>query len=70
MDPHWKENGIADLQMAEEYLGHYRYSSYPDYLGRARTEAMLVNKEALPEYFQSPEEFFADAKEWLTYRPI
>lgn len=67
IDPEWKERGITNLSATEEYLHKYRYSSYLDHLGRTRTEGMILNKEALPEYFSSPEDLISDAREWLTY---
>jgi putative transposase len=34
IEPGWKEKGIVDLAKAKEFLETYRWSSYPDYLGK------------------------------------
>ena len=50
---------------AEEYLKIYRYSSYLDYVGTKRTENIVINKQALPKYFETPEDFKTSVSEWF-----
>lgn len=69
VEPKWKETGIVDRASAERYLETYRPSSYIDYLGRKRIEGMILNPEALPEYFSSGADFKTFVTEWLTYAP-
>jgi len=69
IEPKWKETGIADKTKAEQYLERYEYSSYLDYLGRERSEEMILTREALPEYFASGADFKTFVTEWLTYAP-
>jgi putative transposase len=55
IDSKWKEDGIKDQKKAEDFLGRFRYSSYLDYLGQDRIEKMILNKNALPNYFETPD---------------
>lgn len=68
MEPKWKETGIRDRKSAEKYLRNYRYSSYPDYLGASRVESMIINKEALPDYFMTGRDLEEDIADWLSYK--
>lgn len=67
IEPLWKETGIADKKRSEEYLENYGYSSYLDYLGKKRPENSIINREAFPDYFETPSEFSKSVKEWLGY---
>ena len=67
IEPGWKESGIANRKQAEMYLEKYRYSSYLDYLETTRVENKIINKEAFPEYFESPKDFKSSVTEWLSY---
>jgi putative transposase len=67
IDPQWKENGIADRLMAEKYLSTYMYSSYLDYSGQKRQEAVILKRSAFPEYFCQPKAFDNFISEWLNY---
>ncbi|MEK7554335.1 MAG: transposase [Patescibacteria group bacterium] len=69
IEPKWKETGIMDIVRAERYLEEYAQSSYLDYLGRKRPETMILDREALPEYFTSGVDFKTFVTEWLTYSP-
>jgi len=53
VDSNWKEAGIKDINKAETYLEKYRYSSYLDYTRSTRLENCIINKEALPKYFNT-----------------
>lgn len=57
IQPKWREDGIADVDKAKQYLKEYKYSSYPDYIGEQREESVILNKEAFPEYFENVKEF-------------
>ncbi|MEK7538557.1 MAG: transposase [Patescibacteria group bacterium] len=67
IDPKWKENGIKNRSVAQEYLSAYSYSSYLDYLGQERSERHILNKQAFPEYFAQSQEFDSFISEWLNY---
>lgn len=65
IEPLWKETGIKDQVVAEQYLKHYRYSSYLDYLGVRRIENALLTTSALPQYFEAPKDFESNILYWL-----
>jgi len=65
----WKEVGIADQPRAEKFLESYTHSSYLDYLGKKRSEGIILTHEALSEYFPSGTDFKTFVTEWLTYAP-
>jgi len=44
--PGWKENGIKDFGKTKDYLENYRWSSYPDYLGKKNFPS-LTSREFL-----------------------
>ena len=46
--PNWRENGVAVIQMARNFLRDYKYSSYADYFAPARRETKIIHKENLP----------------------
>ena len=70
IDHAWKEQGIVDIEHAEEFLAHYPYSSYFDYLGNERTEKAILNRSEFPEYFEVPHEFKDFIHEWLAYGEV
>ncbi len=67
IEPKWKDTGIQNRRSAEKYLKSYSYSSYPDYSGASRIEAIILNKDALPDYFPASRDFEADISDWLDY---
>ena len=67
IDPDWKERGISDIERSKKFLEQYLYSSYWDYIGRERQEAIILNRSAFPEYFQSPKEFDQFLSSWLAF---
>ena len=65
-EPTWKETGITDKKAAEIFLRKYQYSSYLDYCGEERPENILLNKNVLPEYYESVNDFKAMTDIWLS----
>lgn len=63
----WKEVGIKNMEKAKEYLKNYKYSSFMDYSGINRPEEKILNKEAFPDYFQTPKQFGNEVFEFLNY---
>lgn len=68
IERHWREDGIIDRPRAKQYLSSYPYSSYLDYLGFAREEGKILNREEFPEYFENFKEFEQFIDEWLSYK--
>lgn len=67
-EPRWKEEGIKDRKGAELYLKAYSYSSYLDYLGILRSQSLILNKEAFPQYFFDAKKFQDITRNWLEFR--
>lgn len=66
-DPKWKEDGIKDRVGAERYLARYAHSSYLDYVGKKRAQALILEKKTLLDIFVSAGEFKTCVTEWLIY---
>ena len=67
VDPLWKEKGISNKSKAKEFLKQYRYSSLSDYSGGERNESKIIDKDALPEYFENFTCFEKYLDFWLNY---
>ncbi|MBI3634185.1 MAG: transposase [Candidatus Yonathbacteria bacterium] len=67
IDSKWKENGIANREVAKEFLTKYVYSSYLDYQGVDRPESNILNPDAFPEYFTNVKDFNVFIDEWLSF---
>lgn len=70
IDPDWKEQGIRDAKRAENFLKQYAYSSYLDYCKENRFEKKIINYEALPEYFNSVNNFKTTTQFWLEFKTL
>lgn len=68
LEPQWKESGIKNKKIAEDFLETYTYSSFLDYLGKTRAENKLINTEVLPKYYEMPKDFKTSVSEWLTFK--
>jgi putative transposase len=66
-DSKWKENDIQNRTGAERYLERYEHSSYLDYVGKDRAQALILEKKTLIDIFPSVGDFKTCVKEWLTY---
>lgn len=63
----WKENGIANVDNAYNFVSQYRYSSLLDYLDQDREESKILSKETFPKYFCTAASHKSDLIEWLCY---
>src|SRR3989338_4776986 len=70
IDHYWREKilatGIVDNHL--DYLFSYQYSSYPDYLSANRPQTVILNPTSFPQYFNNPNEYKAELKDWLNYQ--
>ena len=65
VEPGWKENGIIDLEKVIDFLENYRWSSYPDIIGKSNFPE-IIDKTLFYELFETSEEKFKkDFIEWL-----
>jgi len=68
IDPMWKENGIKNRANAKQYLNDYMHSSYLDYIGKVRTENVIISRVDFPDYFADFKEFELFISEWLLFK--
>lgn len=68
MEPRWKELGIQNFSRAEHFLFEYEYSSYRDFANKTRILGLIINKEELPDYFETKQDFIKIHREWLKYK--
>jgi len=65
IEPNWQEIGIKNLEKVISYLENYKWSSFPDLIGKINLP-LLINKNLFYELFQTDEKKFKkDFVEWL-----
>lgn len=64
--PKWREEGLNDIGKARDFLGSYKFSSFPDKVNK-RQNKILAPKEILEKYSlcQSDEEYENFVKDFL-----
>ena len=60
----WEEKGIKDWKKANKFLENYRWSSYPDYIGKKNFPS-VTNRELINFYFKTPGEYKKFVSDWL-----
>lgn len=45
IDPTWESEGIRDIEHAKDFLERYPHSSYQDYIGAARPQNTIINRD-------------------------
>jgi len=68
LQPDWKEEGIKDSGSVLNFLRHFEYSSYLDYLSDDRGYHFILNKNTFPEYFEDVKNFEEEIIEWINFR--
>ncbi len=64
-NPEWKERGIINMQGAHAFMEHYKWSSYPHYIGTKNDAILDLN--VFPQYFQSGEEYKDILNDWISH---
>ena len=67
IDGKWKKEGIKDKKNATEFLRHYFFSSFSDFIGINRVQKQVLNLKLFPKYFPTKESFEKEIFEWLNY---
>ncbi len=62
--PSWREKEIKNYKKAMEFLENYRWSSYPDYIGKKNFPS-VTQREFLTEFLGGPERYKKDTVKWL-----
>lgn len=65
IEPNWREGGIRNFKKAIDFLEDYKYSSFPDLIGKENFP-FVINKQLFYKLFDTNEEKFKqDFIEWL-----
>jgi len=65
IEPDWKEKGIKNMKKVVDFLENYRWSSFPDIIGKENFP-LLINKDLFYSIFQTNDrQFKKDFFEWL-----
>lgn len=62
--PEWRERKITSTQKAIKFLEEYRWSSFPDYIGRGNFPS-ITSREFLSKFLGGPQECRKDTIKWL-----
>lgn len=62
--PEWRERKIKDYKKAMEFLENYRWSSFPDYIGKKNFPS-VTSREFLMEIYKTPGNYKKEFKGWL-----
>ncbi len=65
--PRWKEKGIKDFKKAKNYIENYRWSSYPDYLGKKNFPS-VTSRDFLKRIMGGPKDCRKFVNDWLKYK--
>lgn len=67
IDPGWKEKGITKPKEAVKFLEEYKWSSYPDYIGRNNFPS-VTERNFMSEFMGGVEECKIAIKDWTEYK--
>ena len=67
IEPGWKEEGIKDPKKAIKFLENYRWSSYPDYIGK-KNYPSITNGGLLNEILENEEGCRQFVESWILYK--
>jgi putative transposase len=62
--PEWRNKEIKNYQAAMKFLKNYRWSSFPDYIGKKNFPS-VTQREFLLNFFEGPEQYKKDTLKWL-----
>ncbi len=62
--PEWREKKITSTQKAINFLEEYRWSSFPDYIGKKNFPS-ITSREFLSKFFGGPQQYRKDTIKWL-----
>jgi putative transposase len=62
--PEWRKREIGDYKKAMKFLEKYRWSSFPDYIGKKNFPS-VTQREFLLEFFEGPENYKKETQKWL-----
>ncbi len=60
----WRDRELKNYKEAMKFLENYRWSSFPDYIGKKNFPS-VTSREFLLEFFEGPEQYKKDTLKWL-----
>lgn len=67
IEPKWKELGVSDVQKAVDFLENYKWSSYPDYIGKKNFPS-ITERKFLLEVMGGEEGCRKFVEDWVKYK--
>ncbi len=67
IEPNWKEKGIAEPEKVIKFLENYKWSSYPDYLGKKNFPS-VTEREFLSEIMGGEQGCRKFVEDWVKYK--
>ena len=67
VEPAWKEKGIKDFKKLIQFLTEYKWSSYPDYLGKENNYP-FIEKSFFLKLFGGSDGCKKEIEHWLKYK--
>ena len=64
IDKKWRDERMANVKKAQQFLETYKWSSYQNYIGKENFSD-VIDKEFLSEFFDGPEQYKKDMFEWV-----
>ena len=62
--PEWRERKITSTRKAMKFLEEYRWSSFPDYIGKKNFPS-VTSRNFLLKFFGGPQQYQKDTRRWL-----
>lgn len=69
IEPEWKKKGVHNTEKVYSYLQNFKFSSLNDYLKIDRSESVILNTAAFPQYFNQKDDFLKELNNWLSFKP-
>ena len=63
IEPNWKTEGIHNWRKTNKFLEEYRWSSYPDYIGKENFPS-VTNRNLINRYFDNLTDYKKFVNEW------
>lgn len=63
-EPEWKEKGIKNWKLVNQFLENYRWSSYLDYIGKKNFPS-VTDRELILDIFDNEKNYKKFIREWL-----
>lgn len=67
IEPKWKEKGIKNVEKAIEFVENYKWSSYPDYIGKKNFPS-VTNREFIWEIINGERGCKKFVEDWIKYK--